>query len=775
MGIKKLRWKDLSPERWVKGVWIMAAAVAYHAIVFSLLIEVNFLGYFGKMPDWGDLENPKHELASEVYSADGVLLGKYYRENRSPVKFGEISPNVLNALIVTEDTRFYDHSGIDFKGFFAIFYYLIKGDQRGSSTITQQLAKNLYKTRGDSFKGWLGYIPGVSTLLAKTKEWKLAIKLERAYTKNEILTLYLNTVDFGSNSFGIKVASKTFFAGSQDSLTVPQAALLVGILRAPTLYSPILNPKNAINRRNVVLDLMLENGMISQVDHDSYIQKPLGLKYSVENHTQGIATYFRGVLSNFLLTWCKKTGRDLYGDGLKIYTTIDSRLQTHAEQAMEQHMKTLQKRFFKHWEGHNPWRYENKEEIPNFLHDAAMKTDRYKKLAERYPKNKDSIWYFMNKPVAMKVFSWDGERDTLLSPMDSISYYKHFLHTGFMTMDPYTGEIKSWVGGINYKHFKYDHVKQSVRQPGSAFKPFVYTAALANGYSPCFLVQDSPITFEYEEDGKQMVWTPKNADRVYTYDSLTLRRAMAKSINSIAAKVMNMVGIGEVAKYAHRCGIESPLTEIPSLCLGSSDVSVFEMVGSYCTFVNKGIWIEPHYVARIEDHNGNVIQEFIPKTRDAISEEVAYAMVHMLRGGTEEGGGTSQALFQYNVFRGNEVGGKTGTTSNYSDGWFMCITKGLVGGMWVGGDDRSIHFRTSQTGEGSKTALPMFGIFLEKVYQDTSLSVERGYFRKPKKMTINLNCPRRPEREVVDSLVDLEMGDEEDFLGVPPDTSGAAQ
>jgi len=771
MGMKWMKWEDMSPERWMKGMWIMAAAMVYQAIVFSLLVEVNFLGYFGQMPDWNDLENPKHELASEVYSSDGVLLGKYYRENRSPVKYSQISPNVLNALIVTEDMRFYDHSGIDFKGFFAIFYYLVKGDQRGSSTITQQLAKNLYKTRGENYQGWLGYIPGVSTVLAKAKEWKLAIKLERAYTKNEILTLYLNTVDFGSNSFGIKVASKTFFGTSSDSLDVTQAAMLVGILRAPTLFSPILNPTNCINRRNTVLDLMRENALITQVEFDTYTQLPLGLNYSVENHTQGSATYFRGVLSQFLISWCKKTGRDLYGDGLKIYTTIDSRIQLHAEQAMEQHMATIQKRFFKHWEGHNPWRYENKEEIPNFLRDAAKKTDRYKKLKERYPHHQDSIWYIMNKPVAMRVFSWAGDRDTILSPMDSLSYYKHFLHAGFMTMDPNTGEIKSWVGGINFKHFKYDHVKQSKRQPGSAFKPFVYTAALANGYSPCYLVQDSPITFEYDEEGKHMTWTPKNADRVYTYDSLTLRRAMARSVNTIAAKVMNMVGVDEVAKYAHRCGIESPLTEIPSLCLGSSDVSVFEMTGAYSTFVNKGIWTEPHFVSRIEDHNGNIIQEFVAKTRDAISEEVAYAMVHMLRGGTEEGGGTSQALFQWNVFRGNEVGGKTGTTSNYSDGWFMCITKGLVGGMWVGGDDRSIHFRTSQTGEGSKTALPMFGIFLEKVYQDTSLHVERGYFRKPKKMTINLNCPRRPEKIIPDSLSGLELEGEEDFLGVEIDST----
>ena len=771
MGMKWMKWKSMSVETRMKAMWLMAAAMVYHALVFSLMIEVNFLGYFGQMPDWDDLENPKHELASEVYSADGVLLGKYYRENRSPVKFAQISPNVLNALIVTEDMRFYDHSGVDFKGFFAIFYYLVKGDQRGSSTITQQLAKNLYKTRGENYQGWLGYIPGLSTVLAKAKEWKLAIKLERAYTKNEILTLYLNTVDFGSNSFGIKVASKTFFGKAPDSLDVPQAAMLVGLLRAPTLFSPILNPNNCVHRRNIVLDLMREHSLITQVEHDTYTQRPLGLNYNVENHTQGIATYFRGVLSQFLISWCKKTGRDLYGDGLKIYTTIDSRIQVHAEQAMEQHMSTIQKRFFKHWAGHNPWRYENKDEIPGFLADAAKKTDRYKKLKEKYSKNKDSIAYFMNKAVAMRVFTWDGEKDTVMTPMDSLAYYKHFLHTGFMTMDPYSGDIKSWVGGINYKHFKYDHVHQSKRQPGSAFKPFVYTAALANGYSPCYLVQDSPITFEYDEDGKKITWTPKNADRVYTYDSLTLRRAMARSVNSIAAKVLNMVGVDQVAKYAHRCGIESPLEEIPSLCLGSSDVSVFEMTGAYCTFVNKGIWIEPHFVSRIEDHNGNIIQEFIAKTRDAISEEVAYAMVHMLRGGTEEGGGTSQALFQWNVFRGNEVGGKTGTTSNYSDGWFMCVTKGLVGGMWVGGDDRSIHFRTSQTGEGSKTALPMFGIFLEKVYQDTSLSIERGYFKKPKKMTINLNCPRRAEKEVPDSLLDLELEIEANFLGIEVDTS----
>jgi penicillin-binding protein 1A len=745
--------KENKYYRIAKKCWNIFRIGLLSLFLFIVAVQMNFLWLFGGMPSLDDLENPKNELASEIYSSDNVLLGKYFKENRSYVNFSDISPNVINALISTEDVRYYEHSGIDAKGFFAIFWYMLKGDQRGSSTITQQLAKNLFKTRGSESKGLLGYIPVVNTLISKAKEWMTAIQLEKNFTKEEILNMYLNTVDFGSNSFGIKVAAQTFYNVSQDSLNVQQAATLVGVLKATTSYSPILHPENALERRNVVLSLMVDNNVLSKQEYDLIKTSPLDLRYKVENQNQGIAAYFRAILNSYLSTWCKENNRDLNTDGLKIYTTIDYRIQQYAEEAVAEHMKSVQEKFFEHWKGRNPWIYENKTEIPNFLEDAAKKTDMYKMLVAKYGEGHDSIKIVMNTPVKMKVFSWDGDKDTIMSPIDSIGYYKHFLHAGFMSMDPFTGEIKAWVGDINYKYFQYDHVKQSKRQPGSAFKPFVYTAAIDEGYTPCYLLKDEPITFNYEEKGVKKTWSPKNADWVFTGDTMTMRQAMARSINSIAAHVMKFVGIGKVMKYAKQLGITSPLQYVPSICLGSNDVSVYEMTGAYSAFVNSGIWTEPYYISRIEDHNGNVLFETVPKKKEALSEQTAYIMVHMLKGGTEERGGTSQALFEYDIFRGNEIGGKTGTTSNHSDGWYMGITRDHVAGMWVGGQDRCIHFRTSALGEGSRLALPIFGKYMEKIYADGTLDIKKGYFKRPKKLDVELECPYRPEPELPDSVI----------------------
>ncbi len=749
-----------------KYVWIIAGGILYYIIGFVILLQINFLWLFGQIPGIDDLENPSSDQASEIYSTDNILLGKYFRENRSPVDLIHISPNVVNALISTEDVRFYEHSGIDAKGFFAIFWYMVRGDQRGSSTLSQQLAKNLFKTRNDEFQGILGSVPIVNVLLYKAKEWLLAVKLERNYTKEEIINMYLNTVDFGSNAYGIKVAARTFFNTTPDSLTIEQSATLVGALKATTLYNPVYRPVNSLERRNVVLDLMVQNKVLDAKVYDSIRKIPLKVDFRVENSTDGIATYFRGVLNKYLLKWCKENGKDLYGDGLRIYTTIDSRMQKHAEAAVGEHMKVVQKKFFEHWKGQNPWRYENKKEITNFIEEASKKTLTYKRLVKKFGEGHDSINIVMNTPVKMTVFSWDGEKDTIMSPIDSLKYYKHFLHSGFMSMDPSSGEIKAWVGGINYKYFKYDHVKQGRRQPGSSFKPFVYAAAIEKGYSPCDLLPDVPITFRYEENGEMKTWSPKNADWVFTGDSMTLRQAMGRSINSIAAQVLKLIGIDAVINEAKKLGITSRLEPVPSICLGSSDVSVYEMVGAYGAFVNSGVWVEPYFISRIEDRNGNILHEVIPKTRDVLSEDVAYVMVHMLKGGVEERGGTSQALFKYNIFRGNEVGGKTGTTSNHSDGWYMGITKNLVSGVWVGGEDRSIHFRTSQLGEGSKIALPIFGLYMERVYADDSLSIPKGYFKRPKKLSVNINCPPRPEPALADSIVSdslLEVEAPEEF------------
>ena len=714
-----------------------------------LCIEFNFLWLFGKVPSLKELENPPIELASELYTADGVLLGRYYKENRTQVPYGKISPYFIKALIATEDVRFFEHSGVDFSATFSIVWYMMKGDKRGGSTITQQLAKNLFKTRQKDAQGLLGYIPGIKTFIFKMKEWIVAVKLERSYSKVEILRLYMNTVDFGSNSFGVKSAARTFFDTTPDSLNIQQAAMLVGMLKAPTLYSPVLHPKNALNRRNTVISQMVRYKIITDQVADSISKLPIVLTYKVDNQLEGDATYLRGIIGKFLKKWCDKHGYDLYSDGLKIYTTLDSKLQHYGEEAVQEHMSELQHKFFNHWKGENPWIDENKKEIPNFIEDAVKLTPVYRLLRDRFSGNRDSINLYLNKPKKMSLFSYDGElRDTMMSTMDSLRYYKKFLHAGFMMMDPFTGEIKVWVGGVNYKYFKYDHVFQSKRQPGSTFKPFVYCAALDKGYSPCQKLVDRPITITYEEDGQEKVWSPRNSDWVFTGDSMTLRRAMAKSVNTITAQLTLLMTPDTVVRYAHRCGIMSPIKSVPSVGLGSSDVSLYEMVGAYGTFMNKGEWIEPIFVTKIVDIKGRTIVEFKPKKRKAIAEETAFLMVHMLKGGLEEPGGTGQGLFSFDLFHGNELGGKTGTSTNHSDGWFMGITKQFVGGVWVGAEDRSVHFKTSAMGEGMRTALPIWGKFLEKAYRDKTSGVKMGYFpRTTVPIKVKYQCTTRLPRK----------------------------
>lgn len=725
-------------------VWRYFLAFVFYFWLYTRMVSFNFLWLFGSMPDLEKLENPKQTIASELYSADGVLLGKYFRENRSPITYEDINPIMVQALISTEDVRFYEHSGIDLNALVSIPISLIKGDSRGGSTITQQLAKNLFKTRTDASKGLLGYVPLLKTVIIKTKEWIMATRLEKTFTKEEIITMYLNTVDFGSNTFGVKVAAATFFGTTPRDLSTNEAATLVGLLKAPTTYSPVSNPANSQERRNVVLGQLLKYDVIGQAAYDSLSQLPLVVSFKPETHYEGSGTYFRSVVGNYLREWCKKNGLDLYADGLKIYTTLNSKIQEHAEAAVDSQMKVLQAKFYKHWKGKNPWVDEKDNEIPNFIEKVAKRTDYYIYLNKRFEGDKDSINFHMNRPRKMKVFSWKGDIDTVLSPMDSIRYYKHFLQCGMMTMDPFTGQILAWVGGINFKYFKYDHVYQSKRQPGSTFKPFVYCTALDKGLSPCDKMVDQRVYIKYYDRWlkKDTVWSPRNSDWVFTGEEMTLRRAMAKSVNSITAQLVEKLGAEAVITYAHKLGIQSRLDTIPSVGLGSSDVTLFEMVGAYSTFLNKGIWTEPVFVTRIEDKNGNLIHEFVPQRKHAISEETAWLMLHMLKGGLEEPGGTSQALFQHGgLFKGNEFGGKTGTSSNHSDGWFMGVTKDLVTGVWVGGDDRSIHFRTSALGEGARTACPVYGIYMEKLYADSETGVKMGYFPRPfVKITKPYNC-----------------------------------
>ncbi len=741
--------KTLTPGRLAAFLWIAFGAGLLLLITTVYAVQVNLFGLFGTMPSFEQLENPRSEVASEIYFSDGMLMGKYYRENRTPVEFEDISQNLVKALYATEDIRFDRHAGIDLKGIAAIGVYLVRGDNRGSSTLSQQLAKNLFDARGENYTGGLHRVNRkVGVGVDKFKEWITAIRIERAYTKKEILTMYLNTVDFGSNTKGILTASQTFFNTTPDRLTIEQASVLVGLLKAPTYYSPVRNPENSLRRRNTVIGQMRKYRFLSQAQADSLSQLPMELDYRAESHNEGLATYYRAYVQNALMAWCRENGHDLYADGLKIYTTLDSRMQAYAEKAMADHMKYQQAIFFEHWKGRNPWVDESMREIPNFVERVARKSDRYQSYKEAFDGNEDSIRYYMNKPVPMKVFSWNTptlEIDTVLSPLDSIRYMKHFLHAGMMSMDPHTGEVKAWVGGINHRFFKYDHVRQGRRQPGSTFKAFVYAAAIDNGYTPCYEVVDLPVTF-FMSDGNE--YTPSNSDGAPTGDRMTLRQGLARSINTVSAGLIKKLSPQTVVSYARRLGIESPLDPVPALALGVSDVSVYEMVGAYSTFVNNGTWTEPFTLDRIEDKYGQLLKQFNPKKLEAISSETAYLMTHMLMGATREKGGTAMGLYRLgNTLNGNEVAAKTGTTQNYSDGWFMGMTKDLVTGVWVGGDERSIHFRNFQYGQGARMAMPIWSKYMDQVYADQSLGITKGPFPRPANLSVNLDCQPIEEQE----------------------------
>jgi penicillin-binding protein 1A len=751
----------------ISTIWKYTLRIFAGVLLYFFLINTNFLWLTGELPSVDDLQDPKLSQASELYTSDGVMFGKFFSENRTPVKdFNELSPNLVNALIATEDSRFYKHSGVDLKALGGVFWGLITGrDERGGgSTISQQLAKNLFRTRAAESKGLLGKIPILRKINYKIKEWVTSIKLERTYSKEEIITWYLNTVDFGSNAYGIRVAAKTYFNTSPDSLSIQDAAVLVGIQKATTTYNPKLHYQKSMDRRNTVLGQMVKYKYITPAAYDSLSVLPINLEnFNVETPYTGSGNYFKNAVVNFLRAWAKEKGEeiDLYRDGLKIYTTIDSRLQSYAERSVNEKMKALQKNFTAHWGDKNPWTNVDGAEIPGFIDTVAKRTDFYKKLASKFPKQQDSIQYYMNKPHRMKVFSWGkGEEVMTMSSMDSIRYYKKLLQAGMMSMDPYTGHIKAWVGGLDYDYFKYDHVKQGKRQPGSTFKPILYTAAIDGpaNLTPCEQIQDRPFNLNYRENKEDKTWSPKNADGHFTYNNYTLRKAMAKSVNSVAAALTLKIGeltedapdkklnkdrnqkqydmeqgAQTVMDYAKKLGINtSQMQAIPAIGLGAFDVSLYEMVAAYCTFLNNGMYTNPILVTRIEDRNGKLLHEFTTKSRQAISRESAYLMIYMLRGGVEENGGTSKGLFNYDLFPNNKVqmAGKTGTTSNYSDAWYMGLTRDLVTGVWVGGDDRSIHFRGA-AGEGSRMALPIFGRYMELVFKDKNLGYKPGPFPKP--------------------------------------------
>lgn len=734
---------------------------------FFSALNNNSGNLFGKLPSLKDLENPNTQIATELYSADSVLLGKYFNKNRTNVPFKDISPNVTNALIATEDVRFYQHSGIDIKGIASIPFYLLKGDRRGASTITQQLARNLYSSSSEEMDGSLTK-GKLRALFVKMKEWFTALSIEKAYTKQEIITMYLNTVDFGANTFGIKVASETYFSKDQSKLEPQEAAVLVGLLKATSYYNPKLNPENALRRRNTVLNQMMKYDKLDKTKGDSLKSTPIVLDFEVANHTNGMATYFREETKKFLKEWCKANGYDIYRDGLIVYSTLDSKLQQYAEEAMEEHLTEHQAKFWAHWEGKNPWTLRDEQtnqykEIEGFLEHHIKRTYNYRVYKKQYKGNETKIEAALNRKRKMTIFTWAGEKDTTFNDYDSLKYYKHFLHTGFMSMDPTTGYIKAWVGGINYKYFKYDHVQQGKRQPGSTFKPIVYATILGEigkSYGPCFKVIDAPVTFE-TSDPLHPVWSPNNSDGVFTGDTLTLRQALARSKNSITAYMMKILGAQtptKVMEYAARLGINTDKMEpVPAMCLGTFDASLYEMVGAYSTFMNKGVHNEPQYIQAIYDKHGNLLHEFKPISNIALSEELAYVMSYMLRGGTQERGGTGLGLHRYGILDNNQIGTKTGTTQDYSDGWFMGITPQLVSGCWVGCEDRTVHFRNFAYGQGARMAMPIFGKFMQKVYADESTGIKRQAFWTPSKeqedsYSIVTNCSKFTEVKTDEEL-----------------------
>ena len=692
-------------------------AIVIAIIIFFVINVVN------DMPSLAELENPKNDLSTQIYTSDGVLIRSLYTEkNRINVPLEYISPYVVEALIATEDIRFYDHSGVDPMALLAVLKdVILSGEKRGGSTITMQLSRNLYNQVGKK-----------KTIFRKVKEMIVAVILERRFTKDEIVTSYLNTVSFVGNSYGVQNAARIYFQKEAIDLEQHEAALLVGILKGTYEYNPRTHPDRAMDRRNTVIDQMQKYGFVTDFQADSLKALGLGVTYRQDDFNNGMAPYFTEHVRMWMRDWCKENDYDLYTDGLKIYTTLDSRLQTHAEAAVAEHLSDLQQKFDKHIEDREAWRKDT-----TILTRAMQQSYRYIR-AKNAGKTDDQIWEEFHTPIPMEVFSWNGAIDTTFSPMDSIKYYSRFLETGFMTIDPSNGQIRTWVGGIDHRFFKYDHVYKGKRQVGSTFKPFVYTAAFDNGYSPCHQMLNQQVFF-YDNDG-ELAWAPKNSDgRVSGY--MTLRRGLATSTNLITARIMKEIGPEVVCRYAYKMGIKSTLDCVPSLALGTTDLSVYELTGAYGTFANRGVWVEPNFITRIEDRNGNIIYENVAEQREAISENTAYMMINMLMGVVREPGGTAASLpGRYKLW--NEIGGKTGTTQNQSDGWFMGVTPSLVGGTWVGCSDRSMRFRSLQYGQGARMALPIFGLFLKNAYADSTLALPRDPFPQPRGFDVELDCDK---------------------------------
>ena len=716
----------------IKVIWITTLSFLVLLVLFFICVAK---GLFGEMPSFEELENPQTNLATEIISADGKVLGTYYIENRSNVRYSELSPYLPQALVSIEDARFEEHSGIDERALFRVAFGISTGRHKGGgSTITQQLAKNLFPRGENLSKGRL--------ILRKFQEWITAVKLEYNYSKDEILAMYLNTVSYGHNAYGIRSASKTFFDKTPKELTVEEAALMAGVVNAPTRFSPVRNPERSKQRRDLVLSQMVKYGYLTQQEYDSVSQLPIDMShFSIMDHNNGQATYLREYLRGELTEWSKTHFKpngqpyNIYRDGLRIYTTIDSRMQRYAEEAVAEVMKNdIQPRFFKHWKGHKtaPFVVDNPSEIDHIITKSMKRSDRYRDLKNE-GLSEDSILAVFNTPTEMTVFSWDGPIDTVMTPMDSIRYSKWFLQASLMSIESHTGHVKAYVGGIDYRFFKYDHVTQAQRQVGSTFKPFLYALAMQEGeYTPCTKVPNIPYSIPLP-DGK--FWEPRNAGS-HIGEEVTLKWALAQSNNWISAYLMNRFGPEAVIKMARSMGVTSHIDPVPSICLGVADLHLCEMVGAMSTFANQGVYVKPLYITKIEDKSGNVIQRFTAEESEAMNEVTAYKMVELMKGVVQSGTGI-RLRSTYKLT--NPIAGKTGTTQNQSDGYFMGITPDLTTGVWVGADDRAVHFRTTTEGQGSHTALPIWGTYMQKVYADPTLNISRGDFPKPAASDVDLN------------------------------------
>ena len=734
---------------------------------YSRLIS-PFLGgaaleWYGPMPDLQQLENPRTNLATQIISSDGEILGKYYLDdNRTPITYEELPQNMVQALIATEDERFYEHAGIDWRGTLRAFAYL--GKRGGASTITQQLARQIFVGVRSRNK--------IKAVLQKAQEWVIAVQLEQRYTKNEILSLYLNKYDFGYQADGVRSAAKIFFNKTPQTLSIEESATLVGMLKNSSLYNPIRRPERVKERRNIVFQQMVRNELITQKEKDSLSQLPITIRYTPESHREGLATYFRAYLKEFMDDWIAENPKpdgskhSLYRDGLRIFTTIDSRMQAMGEAAVDAHMKNLQQEFFrqntKRANPTAPFLDLREGEIDTLMERTAYRTERWRKMKLAGIEESEILASFYEK-VPMRIFSWKGERDTVMTPMDSIRYYKHFLRASLMSMEPQSGHVKTWVGGFNYKHFQYDQVKQGRRQIGSTFKPFLYATAIDQlKLSPCDSLPDALYCIEPMKHGNMDAWCPKNSGDKYGR-TRTLKNALANSVNTISARIMDLVGPRPVINLARKMGITSNLPAVPSIALGTPDISLFEMVGAYSTFANQGIYVKPVVITRIEDKNGRALYEVVPETQDVLSQEAAYVTVNLLQGVTKAGSGArlrhaglektsyvyEKVITGYPYVFENPIAGKTGTTQNQSDGWFMGMVPNLATGVWVGGEDRAIHFKDIAFGQGATMALPIWAVYMKSLYENADLGISVEDFTAPEVLTIPIECEELDEEGAV--------------------------